>query len=68
LGLILPKHQKSFSSLFQRIDCMDEADWEALRQALSKGQEPSAGWRAPAHAARELIAYRFLARKALRRA
>lgn len=65
LGLELVKHRHSFTSLFQRIDCLSEGDWCRLRAGWAAAQTPAAGWRRPLFELRGPISRLVLARKHL---
>lgn len=65
LGLDLPKHRRSFSSLFQRVDCLSESDWRRLHADGMSLRKTAAGWRRPFFEMRGLISHLMLARKRL---
>ena len=65
IGLELPKHERSFSSLFQKIDCLSESDWKSIQSTLFSKKRVSAGMRLPAFALRGLVSRLVLLRKRL---
>ena len=65
LGLILPKHERAFVSLFQRLDCLGESDWRRIQSQWNNYALPGAGIRIPVFALRGLISRLVLARKRL---
>jgi hypothetical protein len=65
LGLELDKHQHSFKSLFQAIDCISESDWRDLCVDWTAGRKITAGWRRPFFELRGFISCMVLARKYL---
>lgn len=65
LSLDLPKHHRSFGSLFQRIDCLSESEWRRFQSDETSFRSIRAGWRRPFFDIRGLISRMVLARKYL---
>ncbi len=65
LGLVLHKHERSFNSAFQRIDCLSEADWADYKMNSHLKKRITAGRRIPAFAIRKFISRIFLLHKKL---
>ncbi len=65
LGLELPKHERSFASVFQRIDCLSEADWADFKNHFYSNRHVTPGWRMPAFLTRKLLSALVLLRKRL---
>lgn len=65
IGLSLAKHERAFHSLFQRIDCLSESEWQAFQFDSVSRKKSTAGMRFPTFAMRGVIARMFLLGKRL---
>ncbi len=65
LGLVLDKHERSFTSFFQRIDCLGESEWRAIQLSSRMDKSRNAGWRTATFAMRGFISRMVLLRKRL---
>ncbi len=63
IGLELPKHERSFTSLFQKIDCLSESDWRNIQSTFFSNKRVSAGARLPAYVLRGAVSRLVLLRK-----